>query len=265
MIAQEHHGLSAAFMTDIHHFLSYLGHFPSLESLEILEFPGRNAVLVIVIALIDDIFRTERIACFLFKLLQDIRAYRCGIAIPVHVLFSRQFVEHQGELVEKGGEPEHINIRMILNELPQTLHRIFMGFRLSHIKGDLMLHILPVIYNGIVHVNRIPHNISKKAHRIIMERNTLDFHFSCGLIIRPVPCGHHLSGAPVNHFPPAPDIIPAVRCEHIRIQAFHETDPENLPVRRVNRRHYIHLLDFIRIGLRPVIIFSGGIIGGIYL
>ena len=75
VIAQEHHGFLAAFMADIHHFLCDLRHFPALERLEIPELLRRNPVLVIIIALINDIFRTERITHFLFKLLQDIRAY----------------------------------------------------------------------------------------------------------------------------------------------------------------------------------------------
>ena len=74
MIAQEHHGFPAAFVADIHHFPGNLRHFPSLESLEVFKLTGRNPVLVIIIALIDNIFRTEGISCFLFKLFQDIRA-----------------------------------------------------------------------------------------------------------------------------------------------------------------------------------------------
>ena len=40
------------------------------------------------------------IARFLFKLLQDIRAYRRGIPIPVYILFPCQFIKNQGELME---------------------------------------------------------------------------------------------------------------------------------------------------------------------
>ena len=119
--------------------------------------------------------------------------------------------------MEERGEPENINIRMLFNELTQTLHRIFMRLGLSHIKGDLMLHILPVIYNSVIHMYRIPHDISEEAHCIIMEGNALNFHLTGSLVIRPAVRGNHFPGAPVNDFPPAPDIIPAVGCEHIRI------------------------------------------------
>ena len=75
VVTQEHHRLPAAFMADIHHFPGNLGDLSSLEGLEVLVFFGRNTVLVIVIALINNEFRPEFVACFLFELFQDIRGY----------------------------------------------------------------------------------------------------------------------------------------------------------------------------------------------
>ena len=173
MIAQEHHGLFAAFMADIHHFLRDLRYLSALERLEVLKLFGRNPVLVIVVSLVNDILRAERITHFLFKLLQNIRAYRCGIAIPFHVFFPGQLVEHQRELVEESSEAQYVHVRMLLNKFAQALHRIFVGLGLAHVEGDLMLHVLPVIHHSVVHMYRVPHDIGEEAHRIIMEGHAL--------------------------------------------------------------------------------------------
>ena len=121
VIAQKHHGFPAALMADIHHFLRDLRHFSALERLEVLKLLRGNPVLVVVIALVDDIFRTERIARFLLKLLQDIGAYGRGIAVPFHIFFPGQLVEHQRELMEEGGEAQHVYIRMVLDEFTQAI------------------------------------------------------------------------------------------------------------------------------------------------
>ncbi len=94
VVSQEHHGLLAAFVGDIHHLFYDLCHFPSLECLEILVFFGWDAVLVIVIALVDDIFRAKRIPGFPLKLLQDIGAYGCRVAVPVYIFFTGHFIKY---------------------------------------------------------------------------------------------------------------------------------------------------------------------------
>ena len=74
VVAHKHHGFFAVFMNNVYHLFGKLGNFSSLECLEILEFFGWNAVGVVHVALIDNVFRAERIAHFFFKLLQHIRA-----------------------------------------------------------------------------------------------------------------------------------------------------------------------------------------------
>ena len=167
--------------------------------------------------------------------------------------------------MKKGGEPQHIHIRMRFDKFSQTLHGIYMSLWLPHIKRNLVLHILPVIDHRIVHMYRIPHNICKKAYGIIMKRDASDNDLSCFLLIGPVRDRNHLSSTPVNHLPPAGNIIPAVRREHIGIKSFHQTDAKRFPRRRIDRSHQIHLLNFIGILPRPLVILSRRIIGRIYL
>ena len=69
MIAQKHHGFFTALMSNIYHFLCQLCDFSALKCLEIFKFLAWNAILVIIIALIDYILRTEWITHLFFKLL----------------------------------------------------------------------------------------------------------------------------------------------------------------------------------------------------
>ncbi len=126
--------------------------------------------------------------------------------------------------MEKCGEPKYVDVRVFLYEFPQTLHRKSMSLGLPYVKGDLVFHIFPVIDDRIVHMHRIPHDISQEADRIIMERDALDDDFVRGFFPAPVCDRNHLSGAAVDHFPPAGDIIPCIRSQHVRIEPFHQRD-----------------------------------------
>ena len=181
MVAQEHHGFQPAFVGDIHHFLAESGHFPALEGLEILVFLGGNPILVVVIALIHNKFGAELIADLLLKLLQDTGGHRGGIAVPVHELLPPQLVEHQRELVEEGGVADDVHIGVLLNEFPQPLHGEFMGFRLAHVKGDLVLEILPVVRHRVVHMHRIPDDVGQERHGIVMIRRRFRDHHAAGI------------------------------------------------------------------------------------
>ena len=68
MITQKHHCFFAVLMRNVNHLFGKSGNFSALECLEVLELLAWHAVLVVVIALVNDIFRTELIAHFLFKL-----------------------------------------------------------------------------------------------------------------------------------------------------------------------------------------------------
>ena len=75
-------------MGDVHHFFGKLGNLSALECLEVFELLAGHTILVIVVALVNDVFRTELVTHFLFKLLQDIRADGSRITVPVHIFFS---------------------------------------------------------------------------------------------------------------------------------------------------------------------------------
>ena len=263
MIAQEHHGLAAALVGDIHHLLGKLCHLPALECLKIPEFPAGHPVLVVVVALVDDILRAELVTHFLLKLIEDIGADGSRIAIPVHEFFPLEFIEDQGELMEERGIADDVHIRMLCNEFPQTLHGIFVGFRLAHIKCDLMLEIRPAVGGGIVHMHRVPDEVGKETHSILMERHRLHGH--AAIRIAPLFWRHRLTRGAIHDLPPAGDVIVIVYFHQLRADAFHQRDGHGLAGGGVEARHNVALLHFVRVCFGPCVILARGIIGGIDL
>ena len=87
VVPQEHHRLLAQLVGDVHHLFCQLRHLTPLEGLKIQKFPARHPVLVVVVPLIDDVFRPEGIARFPLELLQNVGGDRGGITVPVHILF----------------------------------------------------------------------------------------------------------------------------------------------------------------------------------
>jgi len=154
---------------DVHHFFCQFGNFSSLECLKILEFFGRNTVGIVHIALVNDKFRAEFIAHFFFKLFQNVGTYRSGISVPVYIFFSGQFIENQGKLVEEGGVTDNVYMWIVCNKFAQTFHGIFFCLRLTHIKSNLFFKVCPAICHSIVHMYRVPHNVSQETDGVVMK------------------------------------------------------------------------------------------------
>ena len=263
VIAQEHHRLAAALVRDVHHFFGQFCYFAPLERLKITVFLAGHTILVVVVALVDDILRAELVTHFLLKLIEDIGADGSRIAIPVHEFFPLEFIEDQGELMEECGIADDVHIRMICNEFSQTLHGIFVGFRLAHIKRDLMLEIRPAVGGGIVHMHRVPDEVGKEAHGILMERHRLHGH--AAIRIAPLFWRHRLTRGAIHDLPPAGDVIVIVHFHQLRADAFHQRDGHGLSGGSVETRHNVALLHLVRVRFGPCVILARGIIGGIDL
>src|SRR5699024_1446324 len=151
VVAQEHHSFFAVLVCDVYHFLSKLCNFSALECLEISEFLSWNSVWVVHVALINDVFRSELVANFFFKLLEDIWAYACRISVPVNILFTGKLVKNKCELMEECCISDNINIWMLFDKLAQTLHCKLVSLWLTNIESNLVLNALPVINNCVVH------------------------------------------------------------------------------------------------------------------
>ena len=211
MVSQEHHGFLAQLVGKIDHFLCQRGHLPALESREVQELLRGNPILVVIVPLVNDEFRPEFVTGLPFELLQNIGGDGGGVAVPVHIFLPFQLVEDQGELVEEGGVADHVHIWMVLDEFPQPLHGKFPGFGLANVEGDLVLKVLPVVGNGVVHVDRVPDEIGQKADGVVMEglRRGNDHRAAFGLVV-PLLRSQRLSRCAVHDLPPALYVVPVV-------------------------------------------------------
>ena len=263
VIAEEHHSLAPALVGDVHHFFGQLCHLTALERLKITVFPAGYAILVVVVALIDDVLRAELVAHFLLKLVEDIRADRSRVSIPVHELLPLQLVEDQGELVEEGGVADDVDIGVLCDKFAQALHGILVGLGLTYVKGDLVLKIRPAVGGGVVHVHRVPDEVSQKTDGILMERYGLHGHAAVRIV--PLLRRHGLTGGAVHDLPPAGDVVVGVHLHQLRADALHQRDGDGVARGGVEPGHDVALLHLVRVRLGPCVILAGGIIGGVDL
>ena len=264
MVAKEHHRFFSALMGDFDHFPRQSGDFPTLERLEIPEFLAGHAILVIEISLIDDILRTEAIADFLLEFLQNIRRNGGRITVPIDVLFPPERIEHQRKLMEERRVANHVHIGMLLDEAAQTLHGKLMGLGLANIERNLMLDILPVVDNGVVHVNRIPDEIAQEGHRVFMIRRRMLNH-DAPVRIMPFIRGQRLAGRAVDDLPPAADIVAGIDLQQLGREVFHQTDRQRTLACHLESGHDIALLHLVGVRLRPRVVLAGGVVSRIHL
>ena len=67
----------------------------------------------VVIAVVHDIFRPQRIAILLLELFQRLDGYGSAIAEPVYELFLPVGAKYQRKMIEEGGKSHDIGIRVI--------------------------------------------------------------------------------------------------------------------------------------------------------
>ena len=266
VVAQEHHGLFAVGVDDVGHFLHQTGDLAALERLKVLVLLGGHAVLVVVVALINDKLRAEFVADFLLKLLQNIGRNGRRVAVPVHVLLAAQLVKHQREQVEEGRKAHDIDIGVAFEILAQAAHCVGVGLGLAHIERNLVLDILPVIDDRVVHVHGIPDQVRQKADRVLVvsgggvDDNTL----GC-CVIMPRSGIQRLARRAVDDFPPAGNVVVVVDLHQLAADARHQGDGQRTVRSGIERGHNVALLRFIGVCLGPGVVLAGGVVGGVDL
>ena len=266
MVAQEHHGFLAVFVDDVGHFFHQTGHLTALERLEVLVLLAGYAVLVVVIALVDDELRAEFVADFLLKLLQNIGRNGRRVAVPVHVLLAAQLVKHQREQVEEGRKAHNVDIGVAFEILAQAAHCVGVGLGLAHIERDLVLDILPVVDDRVVHVHGIPDQVRQKADGVLMVGGRgVDDKALSRSIVAPVGSGDRLTRRAIHDLPPAGNIVMVVDFHQFTADARHQGDGQRTAFSGVERRHNVALLGFVRVGLCPCVVLTGSVIGGVNL
>ena len=161
-------------------------------------------------------------------------------------------------------KPYNIDILVRVKEFAQSFHRVRSCFRLTDVKGNLRLDV-PVVDNRIVHMYGIPHDIGKKAYRILMKRLCADCDIAAFFVIRPMIGRDNLTGRAVDNLPPSCNVVVAVDLEHIGIKMIHQMNFKLVFRCGVKRGHDVHLLNLVRVCLCPFVIFTGGVVGGVHL
>ena len=253
-------------MRDVHHLLGKLCDLAALERLKILVFFAWHAVLVVVIALIDDILGPESVSDLFFKLPENIRRDGRGIAVPVDVFFPAELVKDERKLVEERCEAQNIHIVVLPDEAPQALHGKGVRFRLAHVEGDLVLKVLPAVRHGVVHMHRIPDEVREEAHRVFVIRlRRVKDDTAAFRVIAPCLRRNRLSRAAVDDLPPAADIVARVDLHQLRADALHQRNGQRAILCGVKARHDVALLHLLGVRPGPVVILAGRVIGGVDL
>ena len=264
VVTQEHHGLFAVLMHDVGHFLHQTGNLAALEGLEVLIFLSRHAVLIVVVALIDDELRAELIADLLFKLFENIGRNGGRVAVPVHIFFAAQLVKNQREQVEERGKAYHIDIGVAFEVLAQTAQGVGVGLGLAHIERDLVLDILPVVDDGVVHVDGVPDQVRQKADRVLMvSGGGVDDNALGCCVIMPRSGIQRLARRAVDYLPPAGNVVVVVDLHQLAADARHQGDGQRTVRSGIERGHNVALLRFIGVCLSPSVVLAGGVVGGV--
>ena len=168
--------------------------------------------------------------------------------------------------MEKGGVPDHIHIGVGGDELPQAFHRVPVGLGLPDIKGDLVLKILPAVGHGVIHMHRVPDEVSQKADGILMEGEGLFQHHAAAVsVVPPGRGGHDRPGRAVHHLPPAFDVVPGIDLYELRTDALHQRDGQRAAGGGIEAGHDVALLYLFQMGPGPGVVLPGGVVGGVDL
>ena len=155
---------------------------------------------------------------------------------------------------------------MAFKVLPQTAHCVGMGLGLAYIKRNLMLDVLPVVDDGVVHMNRVPNQVGQKADGVLMvgDRGVDDNALSRS-IVAPVGSGDRLTRRAIHDLPPAGNIVMVVDLHQFTADARHQGDGQRTTFSGVEWRHNVALLGFVRVGLCPGVVLTGSVVGGVDL
>ena len=143
---------STGLVGEVYQFFCLSGN-ESLDEIHILAVGfGGHAEGGVVIAVVHDIFRPQRVTILLLEFFQRLDRYGSAIAEPVYELFLPVGAEYQRKVIEEGGEPHAIGIRVVDQPLLQVVFGKCPGICLAYIKGDVVRLVPPVIGLSLIHI-----------------------------------------------------------------------------------------------------------------
>ena len=266
VVAEEHHGFLAQLVSYVDHFPGERGHLAALEGHEVLVLLRWHAVLVVVVALVDDELGAEPVANLALELLEYIGADAGRIAVPVDVLLALELVEDERELVEEGGVAYDVHVGVLRDEAAQALHGELVRLGLADVEGYLVLEVCPAVGDGVVHMHRVPYQVGEEAHGVVVEvLGPVDYDGAALLVPAPRGGVERLARRAVHDLPPALYLVAGVDLEELGADALHELYRERPARGGAEAGGDIALLHLVGVRLCPGVILAGGVIRGVDL
>ena len=164
--------------------------------------------------------------------------------------------------MEERGKAHHIDIGMTFEIFAQTFHRVGVGLGLTYIERNLMFDILPVVDDGVVHVDGVPDQVRQKADRVLVVGGggVDDNALGCCVIL---PCGgiQRFARRAVDYLPPAGDVVVIIDLHQFAADSRHQWDGQRTVRSGIERGHNVALLRFIGVCLSPSVVLAGSVVG----
>ncbi len=264
VVPQEHHGLPARLMDQIHQFFRFFGH-KSLDKIHVVQIPwGGNPEGGIIVPVVHDVLGPESVAVLFLEFLQSLHRNRGAVSEPVHKFLFGPVIEHQSEMVEKGGKPHHVGPGIVFQPLYQVIPGVLSGGSLTDVKGNLMRLISPVVGNMVVHLSRIPDGKYQKRHGVLMKSRGIPHGYHVSLLIHLPPVRiHRFPRGPVHDLPP-PFAVMDIIGHHLLVKIpFHKRDLHLRARCGHPGAHQVQLLALVHMLPGKLIVPPGHKIGGI--
>ena len=167
--------------------------------------------------------------------------------------------------MEEGGEAHDVDIGIVLAPFFQLFFHVDLCLWLTHIVGQLMRRVFPVVRDKIVHMYGIPDQECEEADGVLVVRDGFNHDLPRSFVVLPALCRDDFACRPVHDLPPPLWGVQCVHLELFRVEAFHEPDAEGLPLCRDTVADQVFLLDLLRVLHRPGVVLARGVVGCIDL
>ena len=270
VVAQEHHGLTARRVGDVHQLLGPPGHEPAGEVHPVAEAGGGHPERGVVVAGVHEVLGPQGVAVLGLEGVQGLGGHRGRVAEPVHEALLGLVVEGDGEVVEEGGEAYHVHLGVLGEPGGQGLPGVLPHPVLAHVVGAFPdaggVGLPPAVGDVVVHLGGVPHLVRQEPDGVLVPGDGLvDGQDAGGLLHVPARDRHHLAGGAVNDLPEALDALVA-GAELLPVVPGQDVDPQRAGARGGDAlTHEVLVDEGVGVGQGPLLVPAGREVGGVHL
>ena len=159
VVAQEHHRLLALGVDGVGQLAHPGAHEALLEVDPVAEGAGGDPEGGVVVAGVDEVLGGQAVAVLLLEGLQCGDAHRGGVAEPVDEALGGVGAVDEGEVVEEGGEADHVHLGVLREPGAQVGAHVGPRGLVAHVEGlllDARGVLVPAVGEVVVHLGRVP-------------------------------------------------------------------------------------------------------------